>query len=352
MITDRTPRLCPERLHGAQQALLEQMPCHFEARDGAPLVMTRRRLPGAIPRAALLLVHGLCQNRYSWHLSDRSLAGWLAAEGYDVFTLELRGHGLSRAAGSPYPQGFADYVDYDAPAAIDAAARISGQARVFWVGHSLGGMIGYCLGPASARLAGLVALGSPAAFGVDNPVLPALGWLLHALDRATPLRFWRFRRFPATPFAALLLALKPWLERPGNRFPLQLWVPGSFQPHALRERLRRGFDHTGRAVIEQMFLEWARRHNFRDRRSGEDYTRRFAYLDLPLLLLYGNQDRVAAAQTAEPLRARAPSRDCTVQTLGGSDGVDFGHLDLVLGEHAPAHVWPLLRDWLHARSQR
>ena len=64
------------------------------------IAIVRKRLPGSAgPR--VVLVHGFAQNRYSWHLSRRSLSAWLAGEGFDVLNLELPGHGNSRSpAGS------------------------------------------------------------------------------------------------------------------------------------------------------------------------------------------------------------------------------------------------------------
>src|ERR1700712_2381436 len=85
------------------------------ARDGTyPIGMVRKRLlapakpvtsatasavpitrgsippPSAAPcRAAVLLIHGFGQNRYTWHTSRRSFANFLAAEGFDVFNLDL-----------------------------------------------------------------------------------------------------------------------------------------------------------------------------------------------------------------------------------------------------------------------
>lgn len=72
----------------------------------APLSLVRKRLPpeqlqGKTTHAALVLTHGFGQNRYAWHLSSRSLANHFARSGFDVFNLDLRGHGqLSSARGS------------------------------------------------------------------------------------------------------------------------------------------------------------------------------------------------------------------------------------------------------------
>ena len=89
-----------------------------------PLSMVRKRsarLDGT--RAPVLLVHGFGQNRYSWHLPARSFANHLARAGFDVFNLDLRGHGRSRDHGSQRCRGVEDYVQEDVPAAVAEVQR-------------------------------------------------------------------------------------------------------------------------------------------------------------------------------------------------------------------------------------
>ena len=61
--------------------------------------------------SAVLLVHGFAQNRYSWHLSSRSLVNYLADAGIDVYNLELTGHGRSREFGTAPANSFDEYVN-------------------------------------------------------------------------------------------------------------------------------------------------------------------------------------------------------------------------------------------------
>src|SRR4249920_3462141 len=71
-----------------------------------PLAMIRKRraVPGSDGTLApVLLVHGYGQNRYAWHLPARSFSNYLARAGFDVWNLELRGHGRSRHLGARRP---------------------------------------------------------------------------------------------------------------------------------------------------------------------------------------------------------------------------------------------------------
>src|SRR3954467_9950183 len=104
-----------------------------------PLAMVRKRRASAgETRAPVLLIHGYGQNRYAWHLPSRSFSNHLAQAGFDVFNLDLRGHGRSRHLGAHRPTHVTDYVSEDVPAAVEEVQRISGQRPVYYVGHSMG----------------------------------------------------------------------------------------------------------------------------------------------------------------------------------------------------------------------
>src|SRR5690349_2969564 len=106
--------------------------------------MVRKRAVGAGGTLApVLLIHGFGQNRYAWHLPSRSLANHLARAGFDVFNLDLRGHGRSRHFGARRSRGIDDYVTEDLPSAVEEVYALSGKRPVYLVGHSLGGLVSY-----------------------------------------------------------------------------------------------------------------------------------------------------------------------------------------------------------------
>jgi acylglycerol lipase len=81
------------------------------------------------------LVHGLAEHsgRYG-HVVAR-----LESAGYDVRTVDLRGHG--RSVGFPgMVNGLQDWVD-DAAAVVDQARSAAGGRPVFLLGHSLGALV-------------------------------------------------------------------------------------------------------------------------------------------------------------------------------------------------------------------
>ncbi|MFA6033562.1 MAG: alpha/beta fold hydrolase, partial [Myxococcota bacterium] len=135
---------------GAVERSLLQQTYEFTTEDGEPMVMNRfRRHPLKKGKGTgVILLPGLGQNRYTWHLSRLSMVNFLVDRGMDVFVPEFRGHGLSRIAGSKAPKGFSDYVFKDMPAFINTAIERSGHKELFLCGHSLGGTIMYAIDPA------------------------------------------------------------------------------------------------------------------------------------------------------------------------------------------------------------
>ena len=95
--------------------------------DGAALALHRHPADGP----PVLIVHGISSNHHSWDLSaDRSLGVWLAAEGYDAWLLDLRGHGDSTrdARGHAQRSGWSvdDYGQQDIPAAVAHVLQVTG----------------------------------------------------------------------------------------------------------------------------------------------------------------------------------------------------------------------------------
>src|SRR4029079_11401040 len=89
-----------------------------------PLAMVRKRLAGGEGTLApVLLIHGYGQNRSACPRPSRSLSTYLARAGFDVYNLDLRGHGRSRHLGAKRPSHVADFVRADLPAAVAEGQR-------------------------------------------------------------------------------------------------------------------------------------------------------------------------------------------------------------------------------------
>lgn len=99
----------------------------------------------------VLLCHGLGSSHLMFDVSPKySMAQWLVEQGYAVYGVDLRGHGLSEKPNSKVPYngkkkkwdwGFADYLQRDLKATIDHVLERSGADSVHFIGHSMGGIL-------------------------------------------------------------------------------------------------------------------------------------------------------------------------------------------------------------------
>ena len=260
-----------------------------------------RKYRDDIPRiGAVLLIHGFAQNRYTWHLSTRSFVNFLADAGLDVYNLELTGHGRSRDYGSSPASSFDEYVS-DAASVVQAVADWSGLEHVFLAGHSLGGAVCYAVAPLVAdRIAGVVSIAGIFRFGA-NPATRRIGEFIEGLNRITPINraLERMGAGLRTRFIGRAISER-WAAADGLSavFPLAGWVPGSTEPHVVQERLIRGFDWTGVNIFLTL-MRWAAEGGMVDSEGG-DYADRFLEMDIPLLVVAGDKDRLLPPADARP----------------------------------------------------
>jgi len=306
-------------------------------RSRVPLSMVRKRSARQDgTRAPVLLVHGFGQNRYSWHLPARSFANHLARAGFDVFNLDLRGHGRSRIDGSPRCRGIEDYVQEDIPAAVGEVQALSGGRPAWIVGHSLGGVIAYAAAPSlPGAVAGVVSIGSPYEFARGSATLGALSVFVRALGRA-PLPN------APVPLAPIGLAMRLTRRFAESRFypiPLRGYLAGSCEPHVLEQYLRLAFDSVALGVMLDMF-DMQRRFGEHD----SEFLDRFEAMDRPLLVVAGANDDLAPTASVLPGFTRSRSRDKTYREL------PLGHIDLLVGRDAPRTTWSVVTEWLAKRA--
>jgi alpha-beta hydrolase superfamily lysophospholipase len=328
------------------------------ARGPVPIAIVRKRAahipPGRTPdgadpenfaletRGAVLLIHGYGQNRYAFHLPSRSLVNHLACAGFDVYNIDLRGRGRSGHLGAERPGTVLDFVHDDVPAALDVIEELAGGQPLFLAGHSLGGIVSYCVAvEESSRVHGVVTLGAPYRFTAGSPWLTVLGEAFLTLDARLEL--------PNLPVPARSYG---WFVRRAQRLvdsrlyplPLRGFRRGSVEAKVLREHMALAMDIGSIATMRGMF-SWARqakRGGMEDGMFG--YERRFEALDKPLLVISGRYDDLAAPASVEPAFLRSRSSDKTYREL------PFGHVDMLVGREAPRLTWRVIEKWLFERT--
>lgn len=302
-----------------------------------------RRLPAfAEP---VVLCHGFAANSFNLDLDDRhSLARHLAGEGFHAFVPDLRGRAGSwpdrRARRHDYT--FDDHALFDAPTVLDGALAATGARRAFWVGHSMGGMLGYVTAARlPARLAGVVTLGSPARLQVDDELTRLVRLALQLPFDPLPQRLFAQA---AAPFATETFP-------PGPDF-------SAHRPNMERRTIRYALANVvvdvPRRLLRQ-FADWAALGEIHGGPGGEAYGDQLRQVRAPLLVVAGNADRLAPPDHVRPGHDLARSDDRTFLVLGdepATAGRRFGHGDLVLGRDAPELVFPQLARWLADRATR
>jgi len=295
----------------------------------------------------IVLGHGLMMNRWCWMLSGASsLPRALAARGHDVYVAEYRGSGMSR----PPDGGFGgwtieEHVNQDLPALIHFVRTRTNSLGVHWVGHSMGGIVGYahaCRAGESAGISRLVTLGSPVEFGHVHNVLGPLGHPARSALRQ--VRHVRIRRlmFLSLPFVAL--------------FPrLALRYSGSAEHLTLGERLaltRVAFEDGSSDLLSWFLDSWLRRELVCPRELSSLTAGGFAELNIPTLVVAGEADQLAPPRAVRRAFDETEGIPAAYKLFGDPEaapevaGPALGHADLITGAVAIQHVLPLVAEWL------
>lgn len=308
--------------------------------SGLPLGMIRKRLPGDVKtKGAVVLVHGFAQNRYTWHSSARSFSAYLAAEGWDVFVAELRGHGRSRHYTHLRPQSLDDHVREDFPAFVREATQLSGHDQVVLIGHSMGGLLSYAAVPTVLRekVSGVITIGSPYRFGDGNLAMVGLGKLIELVHYTGVLDG---RPMLPTGYAGTLMKwARPVLDAPVWPAGVRGWKPGSMEHDSLGEFLDRSFEAVNVRVTADL-MYGGERHTVGTRTGKLDYAAAWRAMDIPVLVIAGSDDALAPPRSCKRAFEDSGSTDKSYRVF------PLGHIDLILGIESTGTVWPLIRDWL------
>lgn len=319
----------------------------FPSSSGAqiPLAMVRKRAESQkTTKAAVLLIHGYGQNRYAWHLPARSISNFLARAGFDVFNLDLRGHGRSRHFGARRPSHVSDFAREDIPAVVAEIQRISGPRPVFLIGHSLGGLISYSaatvLGPLAA---GVITIGSPYLFTRGSLPLTIVGKLMLAIDQTMPLGH---GALPLKGWGEAIRTARALVESPLFPLPIRGFSPRSMEPLVLEQHMALAMDYGSITVLRNMFLDAAMWRQSGARLGGlAGFAESFETLDVPMLIIAGEHDDIAPPLSVAPAFEKSRSADKTYRVF------PQGHIDLLMGKDAPRTIWPLLNAWLSSRAR-
>lgn len=314
--------------------------------DGWSLALHHWPHHGRRRRHPILMVHGLGANRIHFDLDENiSFARSAQQRGFDVYVLELRGAGLSRAPDGcdrdTFQWGFGEYSTIDLPAAVRVVLEHSGAPAVHGLGHSMGGMLFYALGSRNVN-----ALRSICAIGA--PVLKHLNLgsherrLLQIAASLTPggLR----QRVPLRRF--LGTAGRLFIPLSGKITDGILLNAANVEPHVLGRVARDGIDD----VPLKLFLELTQQMFCSEPDHESPFAHEFALerIVAPTFMLSGTVDRVAPPASVAAAMPLLRAADVRYREMGlkHGDRADYGHVDLLVGRNASKEVYPLLLDFI------
>ncbi len=258
-------------------------------------------LPVGRPEAVLLVVHGGAEHsgRYT------NLVNYFVPKGYAVCGLDLRGHGKSEGLRC-YVERFSDYLD-DLKTFFDIVRGEHGDAKVFLVGHSMGGAIATAYAVQHQHeLAGLVLSG--AALKVPSDRSPALIAAARMLSLLLP------------KMAIMGTSLVDASAISQDKAVVDAYVN---DPLVYRGNLRARF---GAEMLKTL----------------RELPRQMPKVNLPILIMHGTADRLCDPQGSQMLYERAGSRDKTLKLYEG-----FYHE--IFNEPGHKQVMADMETWLATR---
>lgn len=316
------------------------------ARDGWQLAIHHYQPHHQTVVDPVLLVHGLGANRYNLDAPGRySLARYLARSGASCFVAELRGAGES----VPAHEGihlekqwtFDDYVFKDLPSIVATILERTGRDRVHWVGHSMGGMLGYAFagGTLGDQIQSLITIGSPC-FTQNQSLLFDMALYLRPIAR-------RLRTLPYEGLGHLLLPVLPLFRDTAGRM---LANPRNMDFNSLQGVLRKAPSSLPVSLMLQ-FATWYESGGA-VLADGRRLTELLTNIQAPTMLVIGRDDRLASVPDQESIFKMLPSVHKELLLLSKESGLahDYGHVDPVLGSRAEFEVWPHLLRWIRAHD--
>lgn len=304
---------------------------------------------GGPPRASAILCHGLAVNRFNLDFDEeRSLARFLARNGYEVWVMERRGAGNSHRVGGgikPYDWNFDDYVFQDVPTVLRYVREHARSSDLVWIGHSAGSMVIYAYlsryrVPPPFRV---VAIASPAEFDflhdyfALHPLRRDLAkWFVESSFDVLPLKGMVDRLFP------IIVGLSPdvWISH-------VLFNPENMSQEIVWEAFANAPANVPRTEFVQWF-DWAESGDFRTADRQFSYRDHLHHIDVPILFIAGSADHLGVTEAVLYAYEHVSSSHKTFREFSRANGdsADYGHIDLVLGVNAPREVFPFITEWL------
>lgn len=316
-----------------------------ETKDGWKLALHRYKPEQlSVEKEPVLLVHGFASNRFTWSLAgDRSFATFLFDKGYDVWIAELRGSGESDGSAAFTDRkpdyNFDTFLKMDLPALINYIQFTTQREQVTYVGHSLGGMLGYAyLGtnPDGGGVKNLIVLSAGAGFKERNSAIDFI-MKVKGMFLITP-------KIYADLIAKSQANAIGWTD---TRFDALVWNNEAINPRALSMFAYNAVSNFPTTLADQT-TDWVESGEFRSADKTLNYSDLLGQINIPCFIGTGKLDALAPPRAVKGAYDKIGVKDKELRIFGTSNGyaVDYGHIDLVTGDRVMTEVFPTIFSWL------
>ena len=312
--------------------------------DGWDVALIHYRPVGEPSGPPVLLCHGISANARNMDLDEaHSLARWLAARGRESFAVSLRGGGDSDmpdpAAGRAYLYSIDTFATQDIPAALAKIRALTGAPKVDYVGHSMGGLVGYIyLARGGDGFNSFVVLGSPVRFTWGRDVESALQWAARILKDRIHFVDTHLLVDMLTPMHGEVHTVADDILYNPENIPKPLW----------KKFVATGVSTISGGVLQQFAL-WLEKDVMLSAEGDRDYLAALRTVQVPVFVVAGKADRFAPAPSVK-LGYEAMGGEKQFFIAGEENGFlhDYGHMDMVVGDRAPQELWPRLFAFMQA----
>jgi polyhydroxyalkanoate synthase len=236
-----------------------------------------------------------------------------------------------------------DHIEKDTPAIIDFVKKKSGFDKVYWIGHSMGGIImyGYLQTMGQEEIAGFIPVGSMIV--IPDPLTP------HLRKIATQKPVLTASLIVNTTVASQVRNYT--LGAVKNPIEELLFERENMYNDVIFRLFRLCVDDTSAGVVGQ-FSDSIKRGAMFTADLDYNYTEHLDRIIVPTLIIGGNHDGFVTKKVLRDSYDRISSKDKSIFIFAKGYGfsADYGHCDLLLGKHSEEEVYPVILSWLDKRS--
>jgi pimeloyl-ACP methyl ester carboxylesterase len=284
----------------------------------------------------VVMIPGYCMNTFvlGYHPSDVSMVEYLVAEGFEVWTANLRGQGGSLRRGGSRRFGFRELALVDVPLVVDRVLRSTHTTSdaVHAIGCSLGASV-LCAYVAhrrpAHRLQTMVALGGPIRWVRAHPLL-RIAFRSPKWAGRVPIRGTRKLARRALP----LLQKMPWV--------LSIYMNPNMIDLTAADQLVKTVDDPI-PYLNRQIAHWVTDGDLVV--DGLNICEALVGLELPTLCVVANQDGIVPVETALSLGEFVAEPYFSVLRVGDEKRW-FAHADLFINELARPWVFSPMSEWL------